>query len=204
MCMCMKALNPRKLYSKLMGVGRNILENGSSFPTWHTNIRNQHFSPFRRKEIMRSDWGFCMCECFQGYSFTESNRRKFICWQLIVRIPGRDLQYLHKVFHCELSECERIKTQEIHTTSCRKLILFLSFLYLQAIFASPLSIPEHNNTHKRPESVCSVQHFCLFITGEGRKKGWISYSWWGKSGCVYFTCLSLEPYVPCKCEETYL
>lgn len=88
-----------------------------------------------------------------------------------MRIPGRGLQYLHKVFHCELSECESIKTQEIHIASCRKLILFLSFLYLQAIFASPLSVPEHNNAHKRAESVCSVQHFCLFITGGGNKKG---------------------------------
>lgn len=75
-------------------------------------------------------------------------------------------------FHCE---CESIKTQEIHIANCRKLILFLSFLYLQAIFASPLSIPEHNNAHKRPESVCSVQHFCLFITGgEGKRVEFIA------------------------------
>jgi len=74
------------------------------------------------------------------------------------------------VFHCELSVCTHIKTQEIHIATCGKLILLLSFLYLQATFASPLSVPEHNNAHKRPESVCSMQRFCLFIAA-GEKNG---------------------------------
>jgi len=155
-----------KLYSKLVWVGHNVSENCSAFLIHLLAISiSVHF-----EKRYHAIWLEGVCVCLQSYPLTESSRQKFIYWQLIVRIAGRGLKYLHKVFHCGLSECESIKTQEIHIASCRKLILFLSFLYLQAIFASPLSIPEHNITHKRPESVCSVQHFCLFITG-GRKKG---------------------------------
>lgn len=121
-----------------------------------------------------------MCVCSQLYPFTKSYGGKFICWQLIVRIPGRSLQYLHKVFHCELSEWESIKTPEIHRASCIKLILLLSFQYLQGIFASPLSIPEHSNAHKRAEECLLSATFLLVYNRRlGEEKGWIYCSWWG-------------------------
>lgn len=121
-----------------------------------------------------------MCVFSQLRPFTESYGRKFICWQLIVRIPGRSLQYLHKVFHCVLSEREGTKTPEIHRASCIKLILSLSFRYLRGIFASPLSIPEHSNAHKRAEDCLFCATFLLVYNRRlGEKKGWIYCSWCG-------------------------
>lgn len=155
---------------------------------------------------MRSDWGFFACVCvFKVIHLQKVTGESLSADSSLQEFQAGACNIYTRCFivnfHCE---CESIKTQEIHIASCRKLILFLSFLYLQAIFASPLSIPEHNNAHKRPESVCSVQHFCLFMTGEGGKKGWIYCSWWGKSGFVHFTWLPLKPYVRRKCKEAYL
>lgn len=146
-----------------------------------------------------------MCVCSQLYPFTESYGWKFICWQLIVRVPGRSLQYLHKVFHCELWEWESIKTPEIHRAGCIKLILLLPFRYCNE--SLPVLSPFQSTATpiKEQKSVCSVQHFYLFITGGwGRKRVEFIAAGGGKSGFVHFTWLSLKPYAQYKCKGTYL
>lgn len=147
-------------------------------PSIYKLTGSQNFSPFEKKAVKRSD---PVCVCSQLYPLTESYGWKFICWQLIVRVPGRSLQYLHKVFHCELWEWESIKTPEIHRAGCIKLILLLPFRYLQWIFASPLSIPEHSNAHKRAEECLLSATFLLVYNRRlGEEKGWIYCSWWGE------------------------